>query len=82
MTGILRSKVAHLDGFTEIKNNSQGAQVGWQIADAVCGIAWAFTFSFLILCGMEVLRMAVGQGRDVGEVFDETDIMEPAYTTP
>lgn len=57
LTGFFaRKNVARLDGFTEIAGggwDGHWVQLGWQIADALAGIGWAFTITLIILLTLE-----------------------------
>ncbi|KAF7504855.1 hypothetical protein GJ744_001653 [Endocarpon pusillum] len=51
-----RKNVAHLDGFTNIKGggwDGHWVTLGWQIADALAGMGWAFTITLVILLLLE-----------------------------
>ncbi|EON61120.1 hypothetical protein W97_00331 [Coniosporium apollinis CBS 100218] len=57
LTGFFaRKDVARLDGFTNIMGggwDGHWAQLGWQVADALAGMAWAFTITIIILLALE-----------------------------
>ncbi|KAJ9644442.1 hypothetical protein H2199_003405 [Coniosporium tulheliwenetii] len=59
MTGFFaRKSVARLDGFTNITGggwDGHWAQLGWQVADALAGMGWAFTITLIILLALEPL---------------------------